>query len=54
MDLNDTFKILLATDNHLGYKEKDPVLSRDSFDSFEEILKIAQSESVDFIILGGT
>ncbi|KAI7898478.1 Metallo-dependent phosphatase-like protein [Cokeromyces recurvatus] len=50
---NDTFKILIATDNHLGYLEKDPIRGQDSFNAFEEILQIADAEKVDFILLGG-
>ncbi|KAJ3005189.1 Double-strand break repair protein mre11a [Thoreauomyces humboldtii] len=49
----DTFKILIATDNHIGYMEKDPIRGNDSFDSFEEILQLAQTHGVDFILLGG-
>ncbi|KAJ3330652.1 Double-strand break repair protein mre11a [Blyttiomyces sp. JEL0837] len=49
----DTIRILVATDNHLGYLEKDPVRSDDSFQSFEEILKIAKDRDVDFLLLGG-
>ncbi|KAJ3053886.1 Double-strand break repair protein mre11a, partial [Rhizophlyctis rosea] len=55
-DLDDdanTFRILLATDNHVGYMEKDPIRGNDSFDSFEEVLKIGQERNVDFILLGG-
>ena len=43
---NDTFKILIATDNHLGYMEKDPVRGQDSFSTFEEILRIAKDRNV--------
>ncbi|KAG0272818.1 Double-strand break repair protein mre11a [Linnemannia exigua] len=44
----DTFSILVATDNHLGYLEKDPVRGDDSFKAFEEILKLAaESEASD-------
>ncbi|KAK9752639.1 meiotic recombination [Basidiobolus ranarum] len=49
----DTFRILIATDNHLGYMEKDPIRGKDSFIAFEEILKLARREEVDFILLGG-
>ncbi|KAF9955940.1 Double-strand break repair protein mre11a [Mortierella alpina] len=63
-DNEDTFSILVATDNHLGYLEKDPVRGDDSFEAFEEILEIAaKSEAslvvhsakleVDMILLGG-
>lgn len=47
------FKILVATDIHLGYGEKNPKLAEDSFNSFEEILQVANSRDVDFILLGG-
>ncbi|KAF9166818.1 Double-strand break repair protein mre11a [Actinomortierella ambigua] len=49
----DTFKILVATDNHLGYLEKDPVRGNDSFEAFEEVLKLAADSEVDMILLGG-
>ncbi|CAO3596207.1 unnamed protein product [Absidia cylindrospora] len=49
----NVFKILIATDNHIGYLEDDPVRGQDSFSSFEEILKLAQHHQVDFILLGG-
>ncbi|XP_042860565.1 double-strand break repair protein MRE11-like [Penaeus japonicus] len=51
--LDDTFRILIATDNHLGYAEKDPERGNDSFETFEEILKLAVDQQVDFILLGG-
>merc|ERR1740124_1412599 len=46
-------KILIATDNHLGYGEKDPIRKDDSFVTFEEILKLAHTHEVDMILLGG-
>ncbi|XP_077197594.1 double-strand break repair protein MRE11 [Paroedura picta] len=49
----DTFKILVATDIHLGYLEKDAVRGNDTFVTFDEILKLAQTNEVDFILLGG-
>lgn len=49
----DKFRIMIATDNHLGYMENDPIRKEDSFNSFEEILRIAQEKQVDFILLGG-
>ncbi|KAG0293188.1 Double-strand break repair protein mre11a, partial [Dissophora globulifera] len=49
----DTFSILVATDNHLGYLEKDPVRKDDSFAAFEEILALAAESEVDMILLGG-
>jgi len=47
------FKILISTDNHLGYKEKDPEIGNDSFTAFEEVFKIAKELDVDFVLLGG-
>lgn len=32
---------MLATDNHIGYLERDPVRGQDAMDTFEEILKLA-------------
>ena len=49
----DTFRIMLATDNHLGYMEDDPVRGMDSFAAFEEILIMAKKHRVDFVLLGG-
>uniref|UniRef100_A0A8C5RRB7 Double-strand break repair protein n=1 Tax=Laticauda laticaudata TaxID=8630 RepID=A0A8C5RRB7_LATLA len=49
----DTFKILVATDIHLGYLEKDACRANDTFVTFDEILKLAQDNEVDFILLGG-
>uniref|UniRef100_A0A8C8IPV7 Double-strand break repair protein MRE11 n=1 Tax=Oncorhynchus tshawytscha TaxID=74940 RepID=A0A8C8IPV7_ONCTS len=52
-DDEDTFKILIATDIHLGYLEKDAVRGNDTFNTFDEILKCAKQNQVDFILLGG-
>ena len=35
----NSFNILVSSDNHLGYKEKEDVIGNDSFDSFEEVLQ---------------
>ncbi|KAI9283217.1 Metallo-dependent phosphatase-like protein [Sporodiniella umbellata] len=53
MEESNAFKILIATDNHLGYLERDPIRGKDSFETFEEILQIAQLQQVDFVVLGG-
>lgn len=53
LDDEDTFKILIATDIHLGYLEKDAVRGNDTFNTFDEILKCAKQNQVDFILLGG-
>ncbi|KAG9240795.1 DNA repair protein [Calycina marina] len=49
----DTIKILIATDSHVGYEERDPVRKDDSWRSFDEILKLAKSEDVDMVLLAG-
>ncbi|CRH03066.1 double-strand break repair protein MRE11, putative [Plasmodium relictum] len=49
----DTFKIMLCTDNHLGYKENNSIQKKDSFNSFEEILFIAKKLNVDIILNSG-
>ncbi|KAJ1943234.1 meiotic recombination, partial [Kickxella alabastrina] len=48
-----TLHILVATDNHLGYMERDPIRGQDSFHAFAEILQIARARKVDMILLGG-
>lgn len=46
---SDTMRVLIATDNHLGYGEKDPIRGNDSFATFEEILQIASKEQVSLL-----
>ncbi|XP_019944009.2 double-strand break repair protein MRE11 [Paralichthys olivaceus] len=53
LDDEDTFKILIATDVHLGYLEKDAIRGNDSYNTLDEILKYAKTHQVDFILLGG-
>ena len=48
-----SFRIMIASDTHLGYLENDQIRGDDSFNSFEEILKLARSEAVDFLLFGG-
>ncbi|GJX62896.1 double-strand break repair protein MRE11 [Tanacetum coccineum] len=52
-DNSNTVRVLVATDCHLGYMEKDEVRRHDSFQAFEEICKIADEKKVDFVLLGG-
>lgn len=49
----DVFKIIVATDIHLGYGEKDVIRGNDSLVTFEEILENAKKHEADFILLGG-
>ncbi|XP_059123322.1 double-strand break repair protein MRE11 [Peromyscus eremicus] len=53
LDDEDTFKILVATDIHLGFMEKDAVRGNDTFVTLDEILRLALENEVDFILLGG-
>ncbi|KAM0673116.1 hypothetical protein GVAV_003462 [Gurleya vavrai] len=46
-------KFLVTSDNHLGYKELDSIRCNDSFNTFEEILQIANTHNVDLILQGG-
>lgn len=46
-------KFLITSDNHLGFKETDPIRSEDSFNTFEEIMRIAKKENVDMILQSG-
>ncbi|CAD6266036.1 unnamed protein product [Miscanthus lutarioriparius] len=50
---DNTLRILVATDCHLGYLEKDEVRRFDSFDTFEEICSLAVKNKVDFLLLCG-
>ncbi|XP_014273962.1 double-strand break repair protein MRE11 [Halyomorpha halys] len=52
-DEDSVFKIMIATDIHLGVNEKNGIIGNDSFVTFEEILKISRDKEVDFILLGG-
>ncbi|CAI0375851.1 unnamed protein product [Linum tenue] len=52
-DNSNTLRVLVATDCHLGYMEKDEVRRHDSFLAFEEICKIADEKQVDLVLLGG-
>lgn len=41
LESEDTIKIMLATDNHIGYNERDPIRGQDSINTFKEILQLA-------------
>jgi double-strand break repair protein MRE11 len=49
----NTLRILLSTDNHLGYLEKDPIRGMDSFAALEEVLSLARLHKVDLVLLSG-
>lgn len=52
-DLENTIRILVASDNHIGYLERDAVRGNDSYDAFREVLEIAKAEDVDMVLLAG-
>ena len=47
-DPESTIKIMLATDNHIGYNERDPVRGQDSINAFKEILQLAVKHDVSY------
>lgn len=49
----NTLRIMVSTDNHLGYAEKDPIRGLDSFAAFEEVLFLAKSNKCDMVLLAG-
>ena len=52
-DDGDLFRILVSSDIHLGYAEKDSERADDSFISFDELLGVGVKEGVDMVLLGG-
>ena len=50
---SDTLRILLSTDNHLGYAENDNVRGNDSFAALEEVLFLAKEYRADMVLLAG-
>ena len=50
---SEKFKILIASDVHLGYLEKNSIRGDDSFNAFEELLQSAVKHDVDLILLAG-
>lgn len=49
----NTLRILVSTDNHLGYAENDNVRGNDSFAALEEVLYLAKEYSCDMVMLAG-
>ena len=50
---DDVFTIMVATDSHLGYCDRDAVRGTDSFAAFEEVLRLANDRGADFLLLAG-
>jgi double-strand break repair protein MRE11 len=49
----DTMRILIATDNHLGFLASDPIRGEDSFETMDEILQIGRDNFCDCVFLSG-
>ncbi|KAI5801559.1 double-strand break repair protein mus-23 [Peziza echinospora] len=49
----DTIRILIATDSHVGYMEDDAIRGDDSWQSFDEVMKLAKTHDVDMVLLSG-
>lgn len=49
----NTIRILIATDNHVGYNEQDPIRGDDSWKTFHEIMGLAKTEDVDMVLQAG-
>ena len=50
---DDIIKILVSSDNHIGFLERDPIRGEDSFLAFEEVLGLAVANDVDMVLLAG-
>ena len=50
---DDIVRILVSTDNHLGFAERDPVRCDDCLAAFEEVLLTARKKKVDFVLMAG-
>lgn len=51
--LGDTLRVLLATDSHVGYNERDPIRGDDSWKTFHEVMCLAKDRDVDMVLLSG-
>ncbi|OJD37972.1 double-strand break repair protein mus-23 [Diplodia corticola] len=49
----DTIRILVATDSHVGYNERDPIRGDDSWKTFHEVMMLAKKHDVDMVLHGG-
>lgn len=49
----DTIRILVATDSHVGYSERDHIRGDDSWRSFHEVMCLAKGKDVDMVLLAG-
>jgi double-strand break repair protein MRE11 len=46
-------RIVVCSDVHLGFEEKDPIRKEDSYAAFEEVLQRARGLEADLVLVGG-
>lgn len=51
--MDNELRILVSTDNHLGYLERDHIRGEDSFRAFEEVFELAYRHQADCVLLAG-
>ncbi|KAK9236846.1 Mre11 DNA-binding presumed domain-containing protein [Lipomyces kononenkoae] len=49
----NTIRILISSDNHVGYNERDPIRGDDSWKTFNEVMMLAKEHDVDMVLLAG-
>nr|WPK49565.1 MRE11 [Halechiniscus sp.] len=49
----ENMRILLASDCHLGVRDREPLVKEDSLRTFEEVLQIAKAKNADMIFMAG-
>lgn len=49
----DTIRILVATDSHVGYNERDSTRKDDSWKTFHEVMCLAKEHDVDMVLHAG-
>ncbi|XP_055333328.1 uncharacterized protein LOC129584922 [Paramacrobiotus metropolitanus] len=49
----NTFRILVTSNLHIGYAEREPERMQDAVNTLQEILRTAKSQSVDLILITG-
>ena len=50
---SNTLRIMISTDNHVGYAENDNIRGNDSFAALEEVLYLAKEYGCDMVLLAG-
>jgi len=53
IDAANTIRILVATDSHVGYNERDAHRKDDSWRTFHEVMCLAKEHDVDMVLHGG-